>query len=80
MVYTERAEKAAVSRDASQVKNKQTKTVLQVHLFGGYSKRAIESVEEWRGEWGKQTGSMNGEPQVRGCYNITFIYTNKETV
>ena len=32
------------------------------------------------GEWGwgvegKQVGSMNEEPQVRGCYNITFICT-----
>ncbi len=25
-------------------------------------------------------GSMNEESQVRGCYNITFIYTNQETV
>ena len=23
---------------------------------------------------------MNDESQVRGCYNITFIYTNQETV
>ena len=23
---------------------------------------------------------MNEESQVRGCYNITFIYTNQETV
>ena len=23
---------------------------------------------------------MNEEPQVRGCYNITFICTNQETV
>ena len=32
---------------------------------------------------GKQVGSMNEEPQVRGCYNITFICTtptNQETV
>ena len=31
---------------------------------------------------GKQVGSMNEEPQVRGCYNITFICTptNRETV
>ena len=31
---------------------------------------------------GKQVGSMDEEPQVRGCYNITFICTpaNKETV
>ena len=25
-------------------------------------------------------GSMNEESQVRGCYNITFIYTNQEIV
>ena len=24
---------------------------------------------------GKQVGSMDEEPQVRGCYNITFICT-----
>ena len=40
-------------------------------------------VGEW--EWGvegKQVGSMDEEPQVRGCYNITFICTptNQETV
>jgi len=31
---------------------------------------------------GKQDGSMDEEPQVRGCYNITFICTptNQETV
>ena len=31
---------------------------------------------------GKQVGSMSEEPQVRGCYNITFICTptNQETV
>ena len=23
---------------------------------------------------------MNEESQVRGCYNVTFIYTNQETV
>ena len=34
------------------------------------------------GSWGKQVGSMKEEPQVRGCYNITFICTptNQETV
>ena len=37
------------------------------------------------GVWGvegKQVGSMDEEPQVRGCYNITFICTptNQETV
>ena len=29
---------------------------------------------------GEKVGSMNEESQVRGCYNITFIYTNQETV
>ena len=31
---------------------------------------------------GKQVGSMDEEPQVRDCYNITFICTptNQETV
>ena len=40
-----------------------------------------------KGEWGwgvegKQVGSMDEEPEVRGCYNITFICTptNQETV
>ena len=37
-------------------------------------------VGEWGGEWGKQVGCMNEESQVRGCYNITFICTNQETV
>ena len=39
-------------------------------------------VGEWVGSRGKQAGSMNEEPQVRGCYNITFICTptNQETV
>ena len=34
------------------------------------------------GSWGKQAGSMDAEPQVRGYYNITFICTptNQETV
>ena len=34
------------------------------------------------GSRGKQVGSMDEEPQVRGCYNITFICTptNQETV
>ena len=34
------------------------------------------------GSWGKQVGSMDEEPQVRGCYNITFICTptNQETL
>ena len=30
--------------------------------------------------WGKQDGSMNEESQIRGCYNITFMYTKQETV
>ena len=37
-------------------------------------------VDEQCGEWGKLVGSMNEESQVRGCYNITFICTNQETV
>ena len=37
-------------------------------------------VGERGGEWGKQVGSINEEPQVRGCYNITFTNTNQETV
>ena len=36
--------------------------------------------KEWGGEWGKQVDSMNEESQVRGCYNITFNYTNQEAV
>ena len=34
------------------------------------------------GNCGMQVGSMDKEPQVRGCYNITFICTptNQETV
>ena len=32
------------------------------------------------GERGVQVGSMNEESQVRDCHNITFIYTNQETV
>ena len=34
------------------------------------------------GSKGKQAGSMNEEPQARGCCNITFICTptNQETV
>ena len=27
-----------------------------------------------------QVGSMNEEAQVKGCLNITFIYTNRDTV
>ena len=29
---------------------------------------------------GEKVGSMNQESQVSGCYNITFNYTNQETV
>ena len=32
------------------------------------------------GVWGKQVGSMNEKSQTRGCYNITCICTNQETV
>ena len=41
---------------------------------------SVTYVGEQGGEWGKQVGSMNEESQVRGYYNITFIYTNLETV
>ena len=27
-----------------------------------------------------QVGSINEESQFSGCYNITFVYTNQETV
>jgi len=37
-------------------------------------------VGERGGEWGKPVGSMNEKSQVSGCYNITFNYTNQETV
>ena len=40
----------------------------------------VHHVGEWGGEWWKQAGSMDEESQVRGCYNITFICTNQETV
>ena len=40
----------------------------------------ILSVGERCGEWWKQVGGMNEESQVSGCYNITFNYTNQETV
>ena len=36
------------------------------------------SVGEWGGEWGKQIGSMDEEPQVRGCYNITRNTTQQK--
>ena len=46
-----------------------------------YQKRSLFlHVGERGGEWGKQVGSMNEKSQVRGCYNITFISTNQETV
>ena len=39
------------------------------------------AVPAFAGEWGKQVGSMDEEPEVRGCYKITFICTptNQET-
>ena len=39
-------------------------------------------VGEWSGELREMVGRMEEEPQVRGCYNITFICTptNQETV
>ena len=38
----------------------------------------VTDVGEWGwGVEGKQVGSMSEEPQVRGCYNITFICTPK---
>ena len=53
----------------------------RVALFG------LNKVYLHVGEWvwgveGKQVGSMDEEPKVRGCYNITFICTptNQETV
>ena len=45
--------------------------------------QAVNCVGEWGwGVEGKQVGSMDEEPQVRGCYNITFICTptNQEIV
>ena len=47
--------------------------------------RKEKVIGSWPGGWGiegKQVGSMDEEPQVRGCYNITFICTptNQETV
>ena len=40
--------------------------------MGGTKK---ESVGEWGwGVEGKQVGSMNEEPQVRGYYNILFVH------
>ena len=41
-------------------------------------KLSFTFVGEHGGERGKQIGSMNEESQVRGCYNITFIYTNQK--
>ena len=29
---------------------------------------------------GKQVGNIDEESQVRSCYDITFIYTNQETM
>ena len=45
--------------------------------------RIVPCAGEWGwGVEGKQAGSMSEEPQVRGCYNITFICTptSQETV
>ena len=39
----------------------------------------VTDVGEWGwGVEGKQVGSMSEEPQLRGCYNITFICTPKK--
>ena len=45
-----------------------------------YWTKLHNTVGERGGEYGKQVGSMDEESQVRGCYNITFIDTNQETV
>ena len=42
--------------------------------------KSFAYVGERVGERGKQVGSMDEESEVRGCYNITFNYTNRETV
>ena len=49
-------------------------------LINTLSTHIIQYLGEWGGECGKQVGSMNEESQVSGCYSITFIYTNQETV
>ena len=57
--------------------------VLMLLFFSVFSFTLLFNVGElgW-GIEGKQVGSMDEEPQVRGCYNITFICTptNQETV
>ena len=55
-------------------------TVLAIFFYGPYIYYICRGVG--MGSWGKQVGSMDEEPQVRGCYNITFICTptNQETV
>ena len=52
------------------------------HTRMGRTQKQILYIDagERGGEWGKQVGSMNEESQVRGCYNITIIYANQETV
>ena len=59
---------------------------IRVRLFV-FALLALVSGYQCVGEWGwgvegKQVGSMDEEPQVRGCYNITFICTptSQETV
>ena len=57
---------------------------ISVHNFT--PQREEEPASKCRGAgWGvegKQVGSMKEEPQVRGCYNVTFICTpsNQEIV
>ena len=53
-------------------------TIFYTHIEHSPTETIYVSVSEWGREWGKQVGSMNEESQVRGCYNITFIYANKE--
>ena len=54
------------------------KTSVSIHIMTLY----ISVGECGWGVEGKQVGSMDEKPQVRGCYNITFICipTNQETV
>ena len=62
---------------------KELATVRSVHFVARMHVARSYTVGEWGwGVEGKQVGSMNEEPQVRGCYNITFICTptNQETV
>ena len=58
-------------------------TIIQILDVVLYLLLDFINVGEWGwGVEGKQVGSMDEEPQVRGCYNITFICTptNQETV